>query len=994
MSFDVRQFRLFSRLRLFTVCVAIGLGLILGLHQWSALAAQDLPQTAAQPELRLRSNATSVGITGPAVSLLNARALLCSSAFFLYLDSDSGCNHAFFSGWFPGGAVLAKIHLDTACVYDATAANRCSTSPAALDRTRHTAVRVSFDPLASGEFAGINVEEPENYGVLGTGQGYDLRGATRLCMDVLSPSGPGFSVQFNVAQHATPFLTFSDAWTPVCLDFSTLGLTSTDLANVHFPFTIVTNDRYASAGGTVLMDNIRFEPLPTSQNSINSFPIANEVFGVVPVPDVQPGRVPIPPDQVQANLTTIYESSLAVLALLRTSGTQDLVTARSILDAFVYALGHDNQGLPIPKAADGSVGLHNGYINGDLPLFNSQPGGAQQGQVRLSGFSIASSLCGSSHFCLVLDGATGGNNAFAILALAAGFQKFGDSRYLNAAKEIGNWIYENLADQTGTGYGGYYVGYPDQGQPKVLILGKSIENNADIFRALGVLSSLAQTTAESKEWDRRARIAGDFVIQMFEPVSGRFYAGTVPSGTPSSPGILPSGPSRGNDVVNASDFIDSQSFTTLAMADSQQYYAALDWRRPIQWAKDHFGQTVSAGGRSYQGFNIVATPTSGPTGVAWEFTGQEVLAMQLVDQIYSDTRFAADVQTYLAQIRQAQQFSPFGDGQGLVAATIDSGDTLPPYQQCVSTPFQCISSRTGMAATAWGIFAEQAVNPFDAGVPDIPAGAVACSSPFAGTLTCQWTPGTAYLFGVWVGAGGVGSADLATPPLTTANSATVTGIPTDGRTIYVRVWSRFRDGSWAFGDSTYTTVNLTPGTITSPTNGSTLPSSSVTFQWSAGGASAYGLWIGSTGVGSADLGTPPVTTSASYTATGLPADGRTIYVRLWSQFSNGSWKYNDYTYKAANFTPGAITNPINGSTLPSATPTFQWSAGGGAQFGLWIGSSGVGSADLAAPPVTISTSYAATSLPTDGRTIYVRLWSQFSNGSWKYNDYTYKASMQ
>ena len=87
-----------------------------------------------------------------------------------------------------------------------------------------------------------------------------------------------------------------------------------------------------------------------------------------------------------------------------------------------------------------------------------------------------------------------------------------------------------------------------------------------------------------------------------------------------------------------------------------------------------------------------------------------------------------------------------------------------------------------------------------------------------------------------------------------------------------------------------------PATMTSPANGSALSSSTVTFQWTAGTASQYGLWIGTTGVGSGNL-VETGGTSTSYTATGLPTDGRALYVRLWSMVS-GVWQYNDYTYAA------------------------------------------------------------------------------------------------
>jgi hypothetical protein len=44
---------------------------------------------------------------------------------------------------------------------------------------------------------------------------------------------------------------------------------------------------------------------------------------------------------------------------------------------------------------------------------------------------------------------------------------------------------------------------------------------------------------------------------------------------------------------------------------------------------------------------------------------------------------------------------------------LQDGDALhtPPYDQCLNTPFQCIPEPTGLAATIWGIFAEQGVAP-------------------------------------------------------------------------------------------------------------------------------------------------------------------------------------------------------------------------------------------------------------------------------------------
>jgi hypothetical protein len=303
-----------------------------------------------------------------------------------------------------------------------------------------------------------------------------------------------------------------------------------------------------------------------------------------------------------------------------------------------------------------------------------------------------------------------------MLALLDDCKKTGDVTYLNDAITIGNWITANLEDLTGTGYGGYYAGYfgYDSNMHGVINFGKSTENNGDIFAAFTALASIESNLGNQNaaaSWTNLANAAGDFVMQMFDSSKGRFNAGTVPAGTPASPGICPTGTQKGNDVINVCDFVDSNTFTTLAMAGAPRYNSQIDWRQPIQYVLSTFAQTVTAAGLTFQGFDIVATPTSGANGISWEFTGQVVETMIYVDQLYAQTTFSSQISLYLAQIQQAQTSAPFGDGLGLVAATLQGGDTLPPAQQCLSTPFQCIPERVGLAATSWAVLAEQGVNP-------------------------------------------------------------------------------------------------------------------------------------------------------------------------------------------------------------------------------------------------------------------------------------------
>jgi hypothetical protein len=83
-----------------------------------------------------------------------------------------------------------------------------------------------------------------------------------------------------------------------------------------------------------------------------------------------------------------------------------------------------------------------------------------------------------------------------------------------------------------------------------------------------------------------------------------------------------------------------------------------------------------------------------------------------------------------------------------------------------------------------------------------------------------------------------------------------------------------------------------------PAPGSTLAGSTQTFTWSNAGASVYQVWVGNA-PGSYDIGAYPPggTAGTTATATGLPTDGRTLYVRLYSSFA-GDLYWRDYTYRA------------------------------------------------------------------------------------------------
>ena len=145
------------------------------------------------------------------------------------------------------------------------------------------------------------------------------------------------------------------------------------------------------------------------------------------------------------------------------------------------------------------------------------------------------------------------------------------------------------------------------------------------------------------------------------------------------------------------------------------------------------------------------------------------------------------------------------------------------------------------------------------------------------------------------------SADAATNSLTTG---LISGIPTNGVTLYARLYSKI-NGAWQWNDYTYTEATPLPAVLIvppSPAPGSTLAGSSATFSWSAGvGVTQYEFRLGTTVPGSSDVYNSADAATTSLTTglvSGIPTNGVTLYARLYSKI-NGAWQYIDYTYTEA-----------------------------------------------------------------------------------------------
>jgi hypothetical protein len=191
-----------------------------------------------------------------------------------------------------------------------------------------------------------------------------------------------------------------------------------------------------------------------------------------------------------------------------------------------------------------------------------------------------------------------------------------------------------------------------------------------------------------------------------------------------------------------------------------------------------------------------------------------------------------------------------------------------------------------------------------AGIPAAITAPMPGSTLPSASATFSWTPGANVdLYDLNVGSvqGGRDLYDMqdgtnlsvTTPPL----------LPSDGQTLYVTLWSRMH-GVWYYTFYEYRAASIAgKASILSPSNGSSLAASAVTFAWRAAlNGSWYDLYVGSSR-GMNDLYPGGQTTSLSTSVAGLPGDGRTLFVRLWSWMS-GAWVFNDYTYTAAMFALG------------------------------------------------------------------------------------------
>jgi hypothetical protein len=174
----------------------------------------------------------------------------------------------------------------------------------------------------------------------------------------------------------------------------------------------------------------------------------------------------------------------------------------------------------------------------------------------------------------------------------------------------------------------------------------------------------------------------------------------------------------------------------------------------------------------------------------------------------------------------------------------------------------------------------------------------AVTTPAPGTMlgssseTFSWSPGSATSFQFRLGTV-LGANDIYGSGKTSKISESVSDVPT-GVNVYARLYYTL-DGSWQYLDYTYPGAPTAPS-LTTPTPGTTLSGSTVTFSWNPGSATTFKFQLGSYTGGNGLYGSGQ-TTKTSETVSGLPVNGETIHARL-SYLAGGVWQSIDYVYTA------------------------------------------------------------------------------------------------
>ncbi len=579
--------------------------------------------------------------------------------FPVYDDVSSGGNHFF--AW-------AKIP-------DQNAAVEIDGSSTESPHSGATAIRAELHDTTGTNFGGyyfLNGLLPAgatapipNFGTQGDA-GIDLSGATALTFWARGQRG-GEKVSFlmggvgrnpDTGQPTSPFpdstpvvrqlVTLTAQWQQYSLDLRGL-----DLHYVLGGFGWVATAGDNPGGATFFVDDISYS---LSSNALAARLAQPRFLRSYTTESFQSQPPPVGIfDLANRQIANTYDNAVALLAFLADGSADSLLRARLLGDAFVYASTHDR------FYDDGR--LRDSYAAGDLVVAPGWTPNGRTGTVAIPGYYEESQTVFHE---IGQDGISTGNNAWAMLALLGLYGRTSDPRYLMTAERIGRFVLGFRNDQ-GL-YQGFQGGLDD---PEATMPARrpwaSTEHNLDLYAAFDRLARLdpAGGWADARDHSRQ------FVDAMWEDGRGCNLTGTIdPQTRNAAPGELPE---------------DVQAWAVLALPDALTVHPGL-----LACAERNHLATDAG----FRGFDF----NDDRDGVWFEGTAHMATA-------YRRAGRPADADVFAATLARAQGTPPFGDGQGLAAASRDG----------LTTGFDFLYFlRLHVGATAWNVLAQLAWNPFTA----------------------------------------------------------------------------------------------------------------------------------------------------------------------------------------------------------------------------------------------------------------------------------------
>ena len=538
-----------------------------------------------------------------------------------------------------------------------------------------TCIRINYAAQGSQgmNWAGIYWQNPpNNWGNLEGG--FDLTGFEKLIFRARGHYG-GEKAEFKVGGITGPYgdslkpaestgvITLTNTWQEYSID-----LVGEDLSHIVGGFCWVTNTTQNPQGCTIYLDDIRY------QRPINAEALRQVIGGFVWVTnkDSNPNGCTLYLDDIQfnkarpdtlrflvsyeiidpigeaplANAAFTYDNALAMLAFIAQGSEDDWRRAEIIGRSFLYAQNHDR------SYSDGR--LRNAYRSGDI-VENVTGNALLPGwwdDVENMWFEDKEQV--SSYT---------GNLAWVIIAWLRYYETNKDMDFLNAALQLGRWIYKKTYDTLGPGgYTGGYQGWASD--PPEKIKWKSTEHNIDVYVAFKKLHELTGDDT----WLDRALHAERFIQAMWNPDKGHFWTGTLDDGETINEDVRPA---------------DVNTWALMALGNYEE---------GIQWVENNcrVDPCPSCGG--WKGFDF----NDDQDGVWFEGTAHTVVAFQILNETLKYCEF-------INEIRRAQIEATNNNGKGIVAACHDG----------VTTGFDWVyNNRLHIGATGWYIFAENRYNPF------------------------------------------------------------------------------------------------------------------------------------------------------------------------------------------------------------------------------------------------------------------------------------------